>query len=222
MKVDNKVISEADIESIKAAVQSRKPVDFFCYTLTPEQKDRFLKILKVFLQECNQEYLFNYLSYCLFELLDNASKANAKRIYFKEHNLNINDENDYKHGMKEFKETLDENALHYETELEAGKLEVHLLLSADDVISITVSNNTKITESEYKRIKEKIEKTKVYNTMADAINDIDQTEGSGLGIITVLIMLKKLGLASDHLQFQTTDTETIATIEIPKDTLEEL
>ncbi len=222
MKVDNKVISEAEIESIKVAVKTRKPIDFFCYTLTPDQKSRFQDILNVFLEECDQKYLFNYLSYCLFELLDNASKANAKRVYFKEHNLNINDEADYKSGMKNFKDTLDENTLHYENELEAGQLKVHLLLSADDVISITVSNNTKITDLEYNRIKEKIEKTKVYNTMADAINDIDQTEGSGLGIITVLIMLKKLGLAADHLKFKTTDTETIATIEIPKDTLEEL
>lgn len=220
--MDNKVITEADIESIKIAVKSRKPVDFFCYTLTPDQKVRFHDILNVFLQECNQGYLFNYLQYCLFELLDNASKANAKRIYFKEHNLNINDENDYKSGMKDFKDTLNENTLHYENELEAGKLKVHLLLSADDIISITVTNNTKITDSEYQRIIEKIDKTKIYNTMADAINDIDQTEGSGLGIITVLIMLKKLGLASDHLKFKTTDSETIATIEIPKDTLEEV
>ena len=222
MKVENKVISEADIEIIKDAVKSRKPVDFFCYTLTPEQKNRFQNILNVFLEECNQQYLFNYLSYCLFELLDNASKANAKRIYFKEHNLNINDEQDYKTGMKNFKETLDENARHYESELEAGKLKVHLLLSADDVISITVTNNTKITDLEFHRIKDKIERTKIYNTMEDAINDIDQTEGSGLGIITVLIMLKKLGLASDHLKFRTTETETIASIEIPKDSLEEL
>ncbi len=222
MKVNDKVISEVDIENIKIAVQSRQPVDFFCYTLTPEQKERFLKILKVFLEECNQDYLFNYLSYCLFELLDNASKANAKRIYFKEHNLNIDNEQDYKNGMKAFKENLDENTLHYEAELEAVHLEVHLLLSADDIISITVSNNTKITDNELKRIKEKIEKTRVYTTMADAMNDIDQTEGSGLGIITVLIMLKKMGLASDNLKFKTTDNETIATIEIPKDTLEEI
>ncbi len=222
MKVDDKVISKSDIESIKEAVKSRQPIDFFCYTLTPDQKDRFLKILRIFLDECNQSYLFNYLSYCLFELLDNASKANAKRIYFKEHNLNINDENDYKNGMKDFKETLDEDALHYQAKLKEGHLQVHLLLNADDVISITVSNNTKITDHEFHRIKDKIEKTKVYNTMADAINDIDQTEGSGLGIITVLIMLKKLGLASDHLKFKTTDSETIASIEIPKGTLEEL
>lgn len=222
MKVQDKVISEKDISTIKEAVQNRKPVDFFCYTLTPEQKDRFLSVLRIFLDECNQSYLFNYLSYCLFELLDNASKANAKRIYFREHHLNINDENDYKNGMKDFKETLNENTLHYQEELEEGHLQVHMQLSTDDVISITVSNNTKITDHEYLRIKDKIEKTKVYNTMADAINDIDQTEGSGLGIITVLIMLKKLGLASDHLKFKTTDSETIASIEIPKDTMEEI
>lgn len=222
MKEESKVISDADIESIKVAVQSRKPVDFFCYTLTPDQKERFHDILNIFLEECDQKYLFNYLSYCLFELLDNASKANAKRIYFKEHHLDINNENDYKDGMKKFKETLDENSLHYQDELKAGKLQVHLLLSADDVISITVINNTKITDLEFLRIKEKIEKTKIYNTMEDAFNDIDQTEGSGLGIITVLIMLKKLGLAADHLKFKTTDTETIASIEIPKDTMEEL
>lgn len=222
MEINPKVISNADIESIKVAVKTRKPVDFYCYTLTPDQKARFQEILSIFLKECDQTYLYNYLSYCLFELLDNASKANAKRIYFKEHNLNINDEKDYKNGMIDFKSTLDENTLHYQDQLKDGKLQVHLLLSADDVISITVSNNTKITDLEYNRIKEKIEKTKVYNTMADAINDIDQTEGSGLGIITVLIMLKKLGLASDHLQFKTTDTETIATIEIPKDTFEEV
>ena len=222
MKVDNKIISEKDIENIKVAVKARQPVDFFCYTLTPDQKTRFHDILSIFLEECNQQYLFNYLSYCLFELLDNASKANSKRVYFKEHNLDINDEKDYANGMKDFKNTLDENTLHYEEELAAGKLEVHLLLSADDVITITVSNNTKITDSELRRIKDKIEKTKVYKTMADAMNDIDQTEGSGLGIITVLIMLKKLGLAADHLKFTTTDTETIATIEIPMDTLEEV
>ena len=152
MKVDDENISEQDIESIKIAVQTRQPVDFFCYTLTPDQKIRFQKILNIFLEECDQLYLYNYLSYCLFELLDNASKANAKRIYFRENHLNINDESDYKNGMATFKEDLSEHTEHYLSELKSGKLMVHLLLTANDVITITVSNNTKITEAEYQRI----------------------------------------------------------------------
>ena len=58
--------------------------------------------------------------------------------------------------------------------------------------------------------------------MADAVSDIDQTEGSGLGIITVVIMLKRLGLDNTNLKFRTTDKETIATIEIPKNSLLEI
>ena len=222
MKVENVDLSGKEIAYIKQCVRERKPIDFFCYTLTPDQKIRFQKILSIFLQECNQMHLYNYLSYCLFELLDNASKANAKRIFFKENNLDINDENDYKNGMKSFRETLIENTSHYEEKLEEGELRVHLLLTANDIISVTVTNNTKITDSEYARIQDKIERTKIYQTMADAMADIDQTEGSGLGIITVLVMLKKLGLDAQHLHFDTSDTETVATIEIPKDSMEEI
>ena len=194
MKVEETELSENEISYIKKAVKDRQPIDFFCYTLTPDQKIRFQKILAIFLEECNQMYLYNYLTYCLFELLDNGSKANAKRIFFQEHHLDINNEDDYKNGMKTFKETLLENTLHYQEKLKAGELRVHLLLTANDVISVTVSNNTKITDSEYARIQDKINKTKVYNSIAEAVSDIDQTEGSGLGIITVLVMLKKLGV----------------------------
>lgn len=135
MKVDETELSENEISCIKKAVKDRQPIDFFCYTLTPDQKIRFQKILAIFLEECNQMYLYNYLTYCLFELLDNGSKANAKRIFFQEHHLDINNEDDYKNGMKTFKETLLENTLHYQEKLKAGELRVHLLLTANDVIS---------------------------------------------------------------------------------------
>ena len=220
MKESTVGLSEEELNNIKDAVKNRVPVDFYCHILTPEQKERFQNILSAFLNECQQTYLYNYLSYCLLELLDNASKANAKRIYFQQHNLDINNEADYKTGMKDFKEKLSDT--HYINELETGMLQVHLQLSANDIISMTVSNNTKITNSEYKRICEKIEKTKEYSDMSDAFGDIDQTEGSGLGIITVIIMLKKLGLNTDNLKFQATDKETVATIEVPKDSLQEL
>ena len=210
-----------DIQSIKDAVRERRPVNFYCYTLTLEQKQRFQNILNVFLKECDESYLFNCLSYCLFELLDNASKANAKRIYFREQNLNIDDKTDYENGMKAFKSNLSDNTQHYKAELEAGMLQVHLQLSANDVISLSVSNNTKITAAEKNRIEEKISKTQNYENVADAFADIDQTEGSGLGIITIVIMLRKLGLSMDCLKFSTTDEETIAEIVIPKHLLKD-
>ncbi|MBO4640213.1 MAG: hypothetical protein J5710_10700 [Treponema sp.] len=221
MKVDTVELSMDDIQSIKDAVRERRPINFYCYTLTLEQKQRFQNILDVFLKECDEYYLFNCLSYCLFELLDNASKANAKRIYFKEQNLDIDNQKDYASGMKNFKSNLSDNKQHYKDELESGLLQVHLQLSANDVISLSVSNNTKITENEYRRIQDKIDKTKNYDNVADAFADIDQTEGSGLGIITIVIMLRKLGLTMDCLKFSTTEEETVASIVIPKNLLKD-
>ena len=219
MKVEEENVSQAEILTIRKAVEQRQPVDFYCYTLTLEQKKRFQTILSIFLDACNEYFLFNCLSYCLFELLDNASKANAKRIFFQEQNLNINDASDYQNGMKNFKSNLSDNKEHYKEELASGRLQVHLQLSADDVICVSVTNNTKITSAEYKRIQDKIEKTRKYTDVSDAFADIDQTEGSGLGIITIMIMLKKLGLDTNCLKFSTSEDETIASIVIPKDNL---
>ena len=222
MKVESESLSKEEISKIRDAVKNRQPVDFYCYTLSLEQKQRFQQILNVFLDACNEANLFNCLSYCLFELLDNASKANAKRIFFQEQHLNINDSKDYSNGMKNFRDNLSDNTEHYKNELASGKLQVHLQLSADDVICVSVSNNTKITTEEYDRIQTKIEKTRAYKDVSDAFTDIDQTEGSGLGLITIVIMLKKLGLDTNCLNFSTSDDETIASIIIPKENLIDL
>lgn len=223
MQVDSSVvISNEELSLIRDAVKTRHPIEFYCNSLTSEQRSRFREILKVFLDECEQDQLFTCLSYCLLELLDNASKANAKRIFFQENNLDINNKNDYESGMKSFKAKLSENNNYYLQKLDTGLLQVHFLLSIDNVISLQVSNNTKITAAEYERIQSKIEKCSHYESLEDAFGDIDQTEGSGLGIISIVLMLKRLGLDTSHLKFKTTDDETVATIEIPTDILIEI
>ena len=121
--------------------------------------------------------------------------------------------------MKDFKANLSTNSKHFMEELEAGKLQVNLSLSIDNVICLQVLNNTKITESEFKRINEKIEKTKKYESLQDAFCDIDQTEGSGLGIISIILMLKKLGLDTTNLEFAVTEEDTVATIRVPADSI---
>ena len=66
-------------------------------------------ILRVFLEELNQNQMIEYLSYCLSELITNAKKANTKRVYFKLKKLDISNQADYELGMKSFKsDTLDD------------------------------------------------------------------------------------------------------------------
>lgn len=210
-------LNDEDVQKIKTAIAKKQSVEFSCYTLTPEQKERFLTILSVFLDECNQSQFFHYLSYCLLELLDNASKANAKRIYFQKKKLNINDAKDYANGMENFKTNLNENNSDYFDELNNGILQVVLQLSSESNIIIKVTNNTQITQKEYERVLSKIENTKKYATFQDALVDIDATEGCGLGIVSIILMLKNLGLGKESLKFNISENQTEAIIEIPGD-----
>lgn len=222
MKIDIGHIGDAEIEAIKSATRNRESMEFFSNTLTRDIEENFQRVLTVFLTECDQTHLFNCLSYCTLELLANANKANAKRLYFKEQQLDIENEKDYSSGMENFRAALTGNKIHYMTELETSVLQINLFLSNEGIITVRVSNNTQITQPEYQRIQEKMEIAKKYKSMEEALSYIDQTEGSGLGIIIIILMLKELGLDSDHLRFETKDNETIATIEIPCDTFAEL
>lgn len=222
MKINIGQLNDQEIEKIKAATHARESIEFFSNTLTHEIEDNFQRVLTIFLTECDQAHLFNFLSYSTLELLSNANKANAKRIYFKENKLNIENENDYSSGMANFRAALTGNKIHYMSELETSFLQINLFLSNEGVITVRVSNNTQITATEYQRIQDKIEIAKHYKSMDEALSCVDQTEGSGLGIIIIILMLKELGLDENHLHFDTKNNETIATIEIPIDTFIEL
>jgi len=211
-----------DIEQLKNAVANHEPVTFSSRTFSHITKDLFQRGLSVFLKESDQEYLYNCLSYCVLELLDNASKANAKRIYFQEKNLNINDAKDYAEGMQSFRNDITEESKYYLDKTETAEFHIDLRLNADGVLKISVSNNTGLTDFEYERIQKKVEQCKKYETMADALMDIDQTEGSGLGIISIILMLRKFGLTEEQLTFERKENETEVTITIPIDSLEEI
>lgn len=218
MRIDIGHIGDKEIESIKESTRNREPMEFFSNTLTRDIEENFQRVLTVFLAECDQTHLFNCLSYCTLELLANANKANAKRLYFKEQKLDIENEKDYSSGMENFRAALTGNKIHYMTELETSLLQINLFLSNEGIITVRVSNNTQITPTEYQRIQDKIKIAQQYKSMEEALSYIDQTEGSGLGIIIIELMLKELGLDENHLRFETNDNETVATIEIPVDT----
>ncbi len=214
-------LKQKDKKYIQSAIEKRQEVVFSCTGLNHEEKEKFKEILQVFLAECKQENMFAYLSYCLLELLDNANRANVKRIYFKKNNLDITNPSDYQKGMVGFKQAIikPENVLQ---NLKSNELTVKLLLSVNDDILLQVSNNTKITEVELNRINEKIEKTKNYTTLEDVINDIDETEGCGLGLISIILMLKKIAKDTKSLFFNLTEKETVATIKIPTNSFTQL
>lgn len=206
-----------DKEKISSAVKLHTPIVITTYTLPHDMEVYMHEVLKEFLLACNHLYLFEYLNFCLSELLINSKKANTKRVYFLEKNLNINDELQYHEGMISFKEETIKNIDYYLEEQKKLGLYIKLYLQAtDEKIIIEIRNNATLTTFEEKRIKEKIRAAQKYNDVEEVITKVlDQTEGAGLGIIIIILMLQKVGLQKDTYECYSTETETITRIILP-------
>ncbi len=206
-----------DIEKIKMAVRTGIPLSVTTYT-NPHQMELYMEaVVTSFLSEVDQSQMTEYLTYCLNELVTNAKKANTKRIYFKEKNLDINNPQEYEKGMVNFKaDTLDNLKYYMALQKKAG-LYIKLILQIKaNIIKIEVRNNSKLTLTEYKRIHDKLSRAQQYKTLDNAANQVlDASEGAGLGLIIMILMLQKIGLTEENFQVFVQGDETITRILLP-------
>lgn len=209
---------EVDLPAIKNAVEKQIPIVIKTFSLPRTTEFYIRDVMTAFLKECGQEFLFQYLDYCLNELLANAKKANTKRVYFKEQNLDIENIDDYERGMKSFKDDTLANLHHYLELQEKEGLYIKLAMQyKDDVLTVDIRNNTLLTEIEKQRIQQRLDNIHPY-TMEELLGDaVDQTEGAGLGINSVGLMMQKMGFPVENFSIFVEGNETISRIVCPCD-----
>ena len=208
------VVDEA---KVKKAVQSGIPLTITTFTLPHEIENYIGQVISLFLKNINQEKLRDYIVYCVQELTVNAKKANTKRVYFIERGLDLANPDDYKEGMNGFKENTLGNIAHYLQLQKENGLYIRLVLQIKkNIIYIEVRNNVVVTKTELIRIHDKLARSRQYNSLEDALSQVlDDSEGAGLGLVILVLMLKKMGLDEDCFDIVRTEKETIARLVIP-------
>jgi putative nucleotidyltransferase with HDIG domain len=206
-----------DEEVIKKSIRAGTPITIKAYTLPRETEIYIANVLAVFLRFAGHEDLHDYVEYCVHELSSNAKKANTKRVYFMENNLDINNPDQYKYGMINFKkDTL--NNMPYYLKLQKNKglyIKVNILYT-NNSIQIEVCNNVSLAKVEAIRIHDKLARSRQFNSLEDAFSQVlDDSEGAGLGLVVLVLMLKKMGLGEDCFDISGTKTETVARLVIP-------
>ena len=206
-----------DIEKVKMSIRAGIPLTVTTYTLPLEMEIYISNVLSAFLSELNQQHMIQYLEYCLRELMINAKRANTKRVYFQEKGLDITNEADYDIGMKTFKEDTLKNINHYlMLQRKAGLYVKFLLQMKNDKIKIEIRNNADLTVFEYKRIHDKLARAQQYTSVDEAMQQVlDETEGAGLGLVIIILMLEKIGLTEENFQTSYEKGETITSILLP-------
>ncbi len=209
--------SEIDISQIKRAAHNAVPLTFKTYTMPHETEIYLDKVLESFLAELGQEKLKEPLSYCLRELAVNAKKANTKRVYFLEKGLDLNSDLDYESGMKTFKAETFDNIQHYlQKQKELGLYIKVIFQTKGKTLSIMVKNNAEITKKEQIRVFDRLARSRAFASLEEAFATVlDSSEGAGLGIVILVLMMKKIGLTEDCFAIDAEDGETVATLTVP-------
>ena len=151
------------------------------------------------------------------EILINAVKANAKRIHFKNLNLDINNPDDYSSGMESFAEEVTFKWLEQEELLKSSEFYINSIFRfSEDSLIFSVENNAPVQPTEQDRILKRIEAAQNYNDLSDAFEDMsDSTESAGLGLILTQILLKNSGIGREKFKMEFFPGSTKVMLEIP-------
>ncbi|QEN05558.1 hypothetical protein EW093_12810 [Thiospirochaeta perfilievii] len=166
---------------ITYAIDNSKRLTLTIYKYLAEERNYIDEIVEMYLKQTDLEHLTSQLTYCIHELAGNACRANTKRSYFKDKQLNIEDSEHYNKGMENFKDEAFSNMDKYhETKKEHGLYIKFQIKKNDKSIDLSILNNVPLTEIEENRIKEKFELVKGFDNVAEAFTLLaDSSEGQG-------------------------------------------
>jgi len=197
---------------IDYAIAENKVLTIKAYSYLSKEREYIDEVLDSYLRDVGLLHLQNQVSYCLHELAGNANKANTKRVYFDEKGLDLQDPTDYNQGMRTFKDdTVDDINTYCLKQKEASLYIRFDFRKKEDYLIIRVRNNSLLTAEEQDRIHHKMEAASHYDSIVEAYSVIeDSSEGAGLGIVMMILMLRTLGFGDSALRIKTTEEETVA------------
>ncbi len=201
-------------EDYTSAIDEERDVYLQFYYLNSNAEIALLKIIHLYLVRYDALYLKEMLTTVVKELVNNAVKANIKRAYFNDHNLNINNTDDYVRGMRTFKsEAFEKEKISFE-ELVRHKLVVRVsFVSKNNRLAVHVINNSPMLPQEQEKVQTKIDKAYAFPDISEAFDEVlDDTEGAGLGLIMAVMLFKNAGFPKDLFRITKKENLTIATV----------
>ena len=209
-------MTEQEKQNILAAIKNETPIIVQSSTLSTDTIMYIGEVISYYFSALDKDDLIDHVKYCVQELATNAKKANTKRLYFAEKGLDLFNKDEYEKGMENFKEETFSNIDSYMEKLEDAGLYIKFSIQKiENEIIIEIRNNSVLTEFEFVRILEKLEHSKHIVSTQEAFDQIlDNSEGAGLGIIIMILMLKKSGLSEKNLSFIKGKDETIVRLTV--------
>lgn len=208
-------------ENIAVQIRDGRYLTLKTHRMTAVVEKHIQYAVESILDKNEKSSLVSTLYTVLKELVINGCKANQKRIFFDEQGLDITNHEDYQKGNLLYKEIFSEQmALEYGLKARSRGYYVIIDFSFDEHgLTTEIINNTPIAREEEVTMREKLKKAMGYNDIAEFYMDQamsgEESEGAGLGIALIIILLKGEGIDPSYFRILTEEDRTVARVEIP-------
>ncbi|WP_061249547.1 hypothetical protein [Leptospira alstonii] len=205
---------------VDSAISKETPISLITYVLTQSGEKKLRYIIHGILTRYDRMDLSELLYTSAKELIVNATKAAIKRILFKESKLDIESAEDYIRGMESFHNSLsDKKFPFYREKMKEHDLSIKVTFYFnEDRIILKVLNNFQLTDQEEKRVREKFRISRDFDNLFEFFMKFgDSTEGAGLGITMVEILVAQSGFDRHLFTIYSKKgvSQTVARVEIP-------
>lgn len=204
---------------IREMVKNDQIISLVTYVLSDYGESLLNTTAQTVLDKYDRKDLMEIVYTSAKELVINATKANLKRLIFNQHNIDIENDEDYAKGVALLKGQLTEQNLAAQKEaLKENNLKVTATMYyGEKYFNIKVKNNFPLLPAEEKRIREKFQKAQSFSSLLDYYMHYgDDTEGTGLGLTMVGILLDESNIDKHNFTLSTNVfNETAAKLEIP-------
>ena len=216
-------LMERKIQDVRARLEARLESDnivsFRTYYLSDYGEKVLHTITDAILDKLGRKDMLDIVYSAAKELIINATKANYKRVLFREKGLDPNNPEEYDKGLEVFRQHLNEELIrsYREKFIEFDYPVVATFYFQKDVFFIKVKNNFTLYPAEEAKIREKFREAHSFANLLDFYMEYgDNTEGAGLGLAMVGILLDESGIDKHAFTlFSNKYNETAAKLEIP-------
>ncbi len=145
-----------NIPELTETLLSGKDIDIEYKFVSEEDHQQLYNLLLNILGKIDRLFLTEVISTILKEILMNANKANAKRIYFLKKDLDIHNADHYSKGMKTFQQEITHHWDEQKEILQNSGFQIHVRAKmVNNNFAILVENDSALLPQELDRIKKK-------------------------------------------------------------------
>ena len=209
---------QLDLKRIQEGISRKDQIRVRSYAMLDQTEEVIKEILHNILAHYEKEQLMDALYTVLKELAINAVKANMKRVVFHNHGLDVDNPAHASKGQSIFKKRLQAGNLEdfARESMKLGYLVLIDFILEEDCFIVEIRNNAVISSEEDVRLRNRLAKSMTYENIVQFYMDFpDDTEGAGLGMTMVTVMLRQNDIDPHCFTIYTDGSHTIARLEAP-------